>query len=429
MRIGESRHSRAHVDWVLILLVFGLAAFGVLAVSVATFSTSSETEDTLLNYIVSSYYGQRQGIFFFVSMVAIGVMMAIPYELIRRYSMLIYIGACGLLGVALAGEAAGVKAWIDIIWGYTLQPSEFVKLACIVVTAKYLENTNNPMSTVKEFIRIALLVGFPWLLTLAQGEMGSVIVMVFVFAVMMFFGGIRYRIIAGVVVAVVLAVSLVLGYALSSGSDSYRLMRILSFIDPSVDEAASYQVSQSKIAIGSGGWDGIGTFVPGSFSQLDYVPEDWTDFIFSTIGEAFGFVGCALVILTYLAIILRMLYLAMYTHNRFGQMCIIGVMAMMLFHVLENVGMTTGLMPVTGIPLPFLSYGGSNLLTNMVGIGLVLNVVRNRSITHVSEYGTQIYQMPKQSDEKKKEKAKKFGFGMVNRAIKLNKPKGPETQE
>ena len=429
MRIGESRHSRAHVDWVLIILVFTLSAFGVLAVTVATFSTTSVADDNLLNNIVSSYYGQRQGIFFFVSMVAIGVMLAIPYELIRRYSMLIYVGACGLLGVALAGEAAGVKAWIDIIWGYTLQPSEFVKLACIVVTAKYLENTNNPMGSLRDSIRIALLVGFPWLLTLAQGEMGSVIVMVFVFAVMMFFGGIRYRIIAGVAVVAVLAVALVMGYALSSGSDSYRLMRILSFIDPSVDEAASYQVSQSKIAIGSGGWDGIGTFVPGSFSQLDYVPEDWTDFIFSTIGEAFGFVGCALVILVYLAIILRMLYLAMYTHNRFGQMCIIGVMAMMLFHVLENVGMTTGLMPVTGIPLPFLSYGGSNLLTNMVGIGLVLNVVRNRSITHVSEYGTQIYQMPKQGDEKKKEKVRKFGIGMVSQAMKLNRAKDPENQE
>ena len=124
-----------------------------------------------------------------------------------------------------------------------------------------------------------------------------------------------------------------------------------------------------------------GVFVQGSFSQLDYVPEDWTDFIFSTIGEAWGFVGCAAVVIVYLLIILRMMYLARYTADRFGQMVILGVMAMLLFHVFENVGMTTGLMPVTGIPLPFLSYGGSNLVTNMAGIGLVLNVVKNRSIT------------------------------------------------
>ena len=107
----------------------------------------------------------------------------------------------------------------------------------------------------------------------------------------------------------------------------------------------------------------------------------WTDFIFSTIGEAWGFVGCAAVVIVYLLIILRMMYLARYTADRFGQMVILGVMAMLLFHVFENVGMTTGLMPVTGIPLPFLSYGGSNLVTNMGGIGLVLNVVKNRSIT------------------------------------------------
>lgn len=186
----------------------------------------------------------------------------------------------------------------------------------------------------------------------------------------------------GIIAAGVIGIALLYGLMLASGTESYRLERILSFVNPAlVDESAVYQVNNSKIAIGSGGLNGVGMFVQGSFSQLDYVPEDWTDFIFSTIGEAFGFIGCALVILTYLLIVLRMLYLARYTVDRFGQMVIIGVMAMMLFHVFENVGMTTGLMPVTGIPLPFLSYGGSNLVTNMAGIGLVLNVIKNRSIT------------------------------------------------
>ena len=125
----------------------------------------------------------------------------------------------------------------------------------------------------------------------------------------------------------------------------------------------------------------MGTFVPGSFSQLDYVPEDWTDFIFSSIGEAFGFRGCVLLLLAYLCLILRLLYLARYTTDRFGQGIIIGVMAMMLFHIFENIGMNVGLMPVTGIPLPFVSYGGSNLVTNMAGIGLALNATKNRSIS------------------------------------------------
>ena len=247
------------------------------------------------------------------------------------------------------------------------------------------------MGDLKGTMRLILLMAIPWGLTLLQGEMGSVLVMIFVFGVMMFFGGIRIRTLVGILAIFdsfisgrpyTIALALLYGVTMASGSDSYRLTRILSFINPElVDESATYQVNQSKIAIGSGGLKGVGMFVQGSFSQLDYVPEDWTDFIFSTIGEAWGFVGCAAVVIVYLLIILRMMYLARYTADRFGQMVILGVMGMMLFHVFENVGMTTGLMPVTGIPLPFLSYGGSNLVTNMGGIGLVLNVVKNRSIT------------------------------------------------
>lgn len=231
-------------------------------------------------------------------------------------------------------------------------------------------------------MRLGLLMGIPALLTLLQGEMGSVLVMIFVFGIMLYFGGIRLKILGGIAAVGIVAIAILYGYMVASGSDNYRLIRILSFVNPAlVDESATYQVNNSKIAIGSGGLMGRGTFVEGAFSQLDYVPEDWTDFIFSTIGEAFGFIGCAGVILLYLLILLRMLHLARYTLDRFGQMVIIGVMAMMLFHIFENIGMTTGLMPVTGIPLPFLSYGGSNMVTNMAGIGLVLNATKNRSVT------------------------------------------------
>lgn len=399
MMLNESRRSRAHFDLPLVIMVFGLAAFGVLCVSVATFSTSSETEDTLLNYIVASHYGLRQAIFFFIAPIVVGVITYFPYEFIRRRSTLFYYVACGLLAVTLiTNQAQGVKAWTDIIWGYTIQPSEFVKLACIIVIAKYLETETDPLSTAKSWLRMIVLMGIPWGLTLLQGEMGSVIVMVFVFAVMMYFGGLRGKTILAVLVLAAAAVGLLYAYVMTSDSTNYRIIRILSFISPELaDEGSTYQVNNSKIAIGSGGLYGRGTFVQGAFSQLDYVPEDWTDFIFSTIGEAFGFIGCALVLLTYLLMILRMMYLARYTMDRFGQMVIIGVMAMMLFHVFENVGMTTGLMPVTGIPLPFLSYGGSNLVTNMAGIGLVLNVVKNRSVTRMPGLAPQTLNMRKWS--------------------------------
>lgn len=381
MMLNETRRSKAHFDIILTALVFTLAAFGVLSVSVATFSTASSTEDTLLNYIVASHYGLRQAIFFLISPVVIGVITFFPYEFIRRRSQLFYVMACGLLLIALGGQATGVKAWIDILWGYTLQPSEFMKLACIIVTAKYLERNDDPMGSWKSAMQLALLMGIPWLLTLVQGEMGSVLVAIFLFGVMMFFGGIRLKVMGGIIALAVVGIAVLYAVVMASGTENYRITRILSFVNPAlVDEAATYQVNNSKIAIGSGGLSGVGMFVPGSFSQLDYVPEDWTDFIFSTVGEAFGFGGCMFVVGLYLLVVLRLMYLARYNGDRFGQMIIIGVMAMLLFHVFENVGMTTGLMPVTGIPLPFISYGGSNLVTNMAGIGLVLNVVRNRSV-------------------------------------------------
>jgi rod shape determining protein RodA len=380
--MNESRRSKAHFDYILAILAFALAGFGVLAVSIATFSTSAETEDTLLNYIVASHYGMRQAIFFLISPIVIGFVSFFPHDFIRRRSQVFYLFAVFLLLIALGGQAAGVKAWIDIVWGYTLQPSEFVKLACIITTAKYLEKTDNPMGTMKGAMRLMLIIGIPWLLTLAQGETGSVLVMAFVFAVMMYFGGIRLKVMGGIIAAGVLAIMILYGVIMASGIDDYRITRILSFVNPElVDSNATYQVTQSKIAIGAGGTSGIGMFVQGSFSQLDYVPEDWTDFIFATIGEAFGFWGCLGVLGVYMLMILRMGYLAFYTQERFGQMVIIGVLAMMLFHVFQNVAMTIGYMPITGIPLPFLSYGGSNLVTNMAGIGLVLNMVMNRSVT------------------------------------------------
>ena len=218
MMINESRHSRARFDYLLVILVFILAAFGVLCVTVATFSTSSEPEDTILNYIVSSYYGMRQSIFLLVSPVVIGVVTFFPYEFIRRRASLFYFFANFLLLVALAGEAAGVKAWIDIVWGYTLQPSEFIKLACIIVTAKHLETNDNPLGTLSSATRLGIMMGIPWVLTLAQGEMGSVLVMIFVFACMIFFGGIRLRILGGILIAAVVAIAVLYGVTMASGS-------------------------------------------------------------------------------------------------------------------------------------------------------------------------------------------------------------------
>ncbi len=382
--IGENRRSRAHVDKTLLILVFSMAVFGVLAVCVATYSPSSSADTSLLNHIVESSSAVNQCIFLAMAPFVIAVIMNIPYDFLRRHTELAYYGGTLLVFVVwIFNRAEGVKAWLDIIWGFTIQPSEFIKLSMILMLAKTLSRYDRPMSNVREFIRIMLMVLIPCGIILLSGETGSMLVIVFLFAIMLYFSNVDIKLLLGMAAAALLMLLAIYGFMVASGSDDYRLARILAFVNPDLsplDDA--YQQSQSKMAIGAGGLTGVGTFVDGALYQLNYVPADWTDFIYATIGEAWGFVGCSLVLLGYLLIILRMLYLARYTRDKYGMLIIIGVMAMLLFHVFENIGMTLGLMPITGIPLPFLSYGGSNMVTNMGGIALVLNVTKNRSLSH-----------------------------------------------
>ena len=246
--------------------------------------------------------------------------------------------------------------------------------------ARSLSNTDKPFGTMRNAAYNLGIFLLPAGLTLLQGELGSVLVMCVIFYVMLYFADTEPWVLITILVLAVVGIGAILGYMMVSGSESYRLKRILSFLDPQAYyNSAGYQILNSQLAIGSGGKTGIGTFVVGSLSQLNYVPEDWTDFIFSAVGEAFGFIGCIGVIIAYLLLMLRMLYLAHFTMDRFGRLIIVGVMAMFFAHVIENIGMTIGVLPITGIPLPFISYGGSNFVTNMAGIGLVLNVVKNRS--------------------------------------------------
>ena len=380
--IAENRRARAHLDVPLILLVAAMSIFGVLAVCVATYSTTS-TAETWLTHIIESSSAMRQCFFLMLAPVIVVVIINIPYHVIRRATRIAYLGGTFLvLFTWVTNGAEGVKAWTDVIWGYTIQPSEFIKLAMILMLAQELAKTEHPMGTLKEFIRIMALILVPGVIILASGETGSLIVIIFLAAVMMFFSNVNMKLLLTLAAIVVLLVLAVYGFVVATGIEDYRINRILAFLNPDLSPLGdAYQQTQSKIAIGSGGLTGIGRFVDGAMSQLNYVPADWTDFIYSTIGEAWGFVGCFMVLVMYLLIILRMLYLARYTYDKYGMLIIVGVMGMLLFHVFENIGMTLGLMPITGIPLPFLSYGGSNMTTNMGGIALVLNVTRNRSLS------------------------------------------------
>lgn len=379
----ENRHSRAHVDVILIALVFGMSLFGIVAVCVATFSPGNDPDASFLNHIFGSSYATRQGLFLLVAPLVVGVIMAFPYEILRQRAELFYWISFALLTITTVfNRAQGVKAWMDIIWGYTIQPSEFAKLAMILILAKNLSKQDKPLADFLSFSRVFLMVMIPGLVILLQGETGSLLVIIFLFAVMMYFSNVSLKTLGILAAIAILGILAVYGFMVATGSTDYRLARIAGWLNPELyasDDA--YQQTMSKMAIGSGGFSGIGMFKNGAISQLNYVPADWTDFIYSTIGETWGFVGCVSVLVVYVLILLRMLHLAWYTRDKFGKLIICGVMGMLLFHVLENIAMTLGLMPITGIPLPFLSYGGSNMMTNMGGIGLVLNVTRNRSVS------------------------------------------------
>jgi len=381
LTITDNRHSRPHVDIPLIIMVFIMSIFGVVAVTVATYTPSS-TAETFLNHVVESSYAMRQCLFLLLAPLVIGVIMAFPYDLLKRRAEWFYYVAFALLFFTwVFNRATGVKAWLDTLWGYTIQPSEFAKLSMILILAKQLSMQDRPLSTMKSFVRTFAIVLIPGAVILLQGETGSLLVIIFMFAVMMYFGNVSMKtlgILGGLAIVGILALY---GIMIATESNDYRLGRILGWLNPDLySQGDAYQQTMSKMTIGSGGLLGHGMFRAGAISQLNYVPADWTDFIYATIGETWGFAGCLAVLIGYMLILLRMLYLAWYTRDKFGRLIIIGVMGMLLFHVLENIAMTIGLMPITGIPLPFLSYGGSNMMTNMGGVGLVLNATRNRSV-------------------------------------------------
>jgi rod shape determining protein RodA len=380
---NESRRARGHIDWILIFMVFAVSVFGVLAVSVATFSTDSDPDAPLLNQILGPYYSGRQALFLLISPLVVIGMTVIPFAFIKRRARLLYFTSIlVLLIVTLTNRAEGVKAWVDMLWGYTIQPSEFAKIAFILVLAKSLTKSDLPMSSISEITRPAGLLLATAAAIIIQGEMGTIIVLVFIFGIMLYFAGVKMRLLIGFAIVGVILIAIIYFYTVASGTESYRVNRILAFFNRDMySQNDAYQQLQSMTAIGSGGLNGVGMYVNGALYQLDYVPADWTDFIFASVGEAFGFKVCISLIIVYMLIIFRLLYLAHYTSDRFGQLIIIGIMAMILYHIFQNIGMTIGVMPITGVPLPFISYGGSNMVSNMACIGIVINITKNRSLS------------------------------------------------
>jgi len=392
MMTETRRRSQAHFDWPILAVVYALSFFGILCITMATYDVDMSADAPLLNKILNSRSGMWQSIFLLVSPVVIFVIMAIPTDLFRARAQLVYYGVLGLLLVTLvAGEVSnGLKGWMKSnILGRSIQPSEFAKLSILLMLARYLSRYEKPMARFKEFMTAMMIVGVPSLVVLAQGETGTVIVIVFMFMTMIYFAGADIRLVLGIMAVGVVGIGIIMGYALMSETTDYRILRILAFLDPQkYEQSGGYQIIKSQTCIGAGQLTGVGTFLEGSWTTLGYVPESSTDSIFSVVGESFGFVGCMSVLAAYFFIVIRMIYLARFTQDKFGRLVIIGVMAMLFFHVFQNIAMSMGIMPITGIPLPFLSYGGSNFITNIAAVALVLNITRGRSAASLNTVQT-----------------------------------------
>lgn len=390
MRVSDNnRLSKPHFDWQLLAASYMLALYGVLAITIANYNPSLGSDRSLQQLIMDANNGRLQLLWVVVSMVAVGLVMTIKYDIIGRLWPIIYVVDVLLLGLVLGtSQINGVAGWYQFL-DRTFQPSELAKLALIITLSKALTRyPDKPIPNFRYFVYICMHFGIPALLILLQPDIGTLMVFCVIFVALLFTSGfeLRWMFLLGAIV--IAAMTPVIFYLAST--NNFRWLRLVAFINPESDPTgSSYQIVNSKITIGSGGLYGKGAFAEGTLTHLNYVPENHTDFIFSVVGETLGFVGSMVLLALYAFVIFRMLLLAYYTRDRFGQLIIIGVMSMLLFHVFENIGMCIGVMPITGIPLPFISYGGTNLVVNMAGIGLVLNVTYHKSSVNLTEHRTQ----------------------------------------
>ena len=351
-------------DLILLLASLALTGFGIFAVYVAG---ANEGEAYAINQILGCLAG-----------LAAAVPLALlDYRQLRVYLPLIYgLAVVMLLAVTVTGiSAKGAQRWIDI-GPVQLQPSEFAKLLVVVVLAGYF--SDNRLGENVNFLKALGILSVPALLVFIQPDLGTALVFGAVFFVMAFVGGARLYQIGLLVVVGIVAAALALWLGIL---EEYQVARLMAFLDPAAAGAGDvgYQVIQSKLAIGSGGVTGKGLDAM-TLSNLGFLPEDHTDFIFSNLSEKMGFTGGILLLGLFFVLIWRILHVATVARDRFGVLIAVGVATIFLFHVFVNVGMTMGIMPVTGIPLPFISYGRSSLVVSLISLGLLQSIaMRSKS--------------------------------------------------
>ncbi|MGO8871486.1 MAG: rod shape-determining protein RodA [Acidimicrobiales bacterium] len=358
------RHVSARFDLVLVGTSLLLAVTGMVMIYSATKGKLALAGDD------PRYYLKRQALFVVVGVVVMVAVALFDYRRFEQISTVLYIGIVLALVAVLATPARlGSQRWFSL-GPLQLQPSEFATLVLVIAIGTYCTRRPEGLDF-RDLVRLVLMSALPILLVIKQPDLGTAIVMTVILMVMLAVAGMpgRYLLLLIVGAVVLVAVALNLGLL-----QHYQIERLTSFISPNgASQSATYNVNQAKNAIAVGGMFGRGLF-HGALTNLSYVPFQQTDFIFSAVGEQLGFVGAGILLLFYGVVAWRVLRTAQMARDNFGRLLCAGVFGLLVFSVFENVGMNMGIMPVAGIPLPFLSYGGSAMIGFFAAIGIVVSV-------------------------------------------------------
>ena len=329
------------------------------------------------NGLDGQYYLKRHIINILIGLVLAYAVTVIDYRLLRAYTPFLWgAGVLGLIIVLIPGlgaEVNGAKAWIALPGGFQIQPAELAKIAIIIGMSMILSERSHDSDGPKtrDVLQALTVAAIPVLLIILQPDMGTVLIISAAVVTIIAVSGVPARWVTGLLLIAVLG-----GFvAVKAGVVSeYQVNRLQTFVDPNADtQGAGYQLRQARITVGSGGLIGTGLF-NGPQTNGRFVPEQQTDFIFTVAGEELGFIGSGTILILYLILLMRGFSIARRTSDPFGRLVCTGVIAWFAFQIFENIGMTLGLMPMTGVPLPFISYGGSSMFATLIGIGLLQNV-------------------------------------------------------
>lgn len=367
------RHPIRHVDGVLLLAVVGLVVAGLLMV----YSATHQSLDAI--GLDPGTYLKRQATFAALGMVVVMLVASFDYRFLRIYAGMVYAGALVLLLLVrtpLGTTVKGSQRWFEL-FGFQLTPSELTKIALILMLAAYLSELRRSGAdlSLQELYSATAIAALPALLVFLQPDLGTSIVLASILVGMLVVAGTRGRHLA---ILALTAIVLIFGGLQLGLVKEYQIARITGFLDPENDpQRRDWNRQQAEIAIGSGGLTGTG-YLEGSQTNLDFVPEQHTDFIFTVVGEEFGFVGAITMLLAFAVLLWRAFRIALLSKDPFGTYVAAGIASMFAIQIFVNVGMTIGIMPITGITLPFVSYGGSSLLTNAIAVGLLESVHMRR---------------------------------------------------